>query len=337
MQEYRELFNEVTDNVLTFCGVKKRHFPQSQSLEGQIIVVTGANRSTGREAAVVCASKGALVVLACRKPALAKEVEKEIIDAGGQCPLIVQLDLCSFESIVNAAEDMKKKLPRIDVIIHNAGMIARSRVMTVDNIESTVEANYVGQVLLTEKLVTMLNRSSNSKVIFVSSLAHHAAWKDADVSVEELFQQESFSMQRAYAQSKAASLMYCRMLAKMHHPHIKCYAVDPGIFESDIVRDKPRWMNFLIDYYITRPFLRTRGEATSSILAPLFLSSDKYDVNKLYFGDGQEKQPSAIVTDDAACELVYGSTRHLLAKYLTGDENENEMYPNISSPNALCN
>ena len=316
MQEYIELLAHATENVLNYFYLKKRQFPEPCSLEGKVIVITGANRSAGKQTAIECASRGAHVVLACRNVALAERVQQEIIESGYRVPIIIQVDLCSFESIKKATNELTNKLSRIDVLIHNAGMIASSREITINGIESTVQANYVGQVLLTENLLSMFNQSSDPRVIFVSSLLHHAAWKEASVSMEDFFKQEKFSPTKAYAESKAASLMYCRKLSEQN-PHIKCYSVDPGIFESDIVRDKPRWMDTWIAYSVMRVFLRSASDAAASIMAPLFLPGDLYDTNAFYYGDGRAKKCSEIIFNDQLCEQVLRSTRHLLSHHLT--------------------
>ena len=86
-------------------------------LDGRVAVVTGAGRGLGRACAFALAGAGAEVVLVSRTESELATVADEIAAEGGKAlPLVCDVtDIAAIERTVGA-------LPRIDVLVNNAGM-----------------------------------------------------------------------------------------------------------------------------------------------------------------------------------------------------------------------
>jgi NAD(P)-dependent dehydrogenase (short-subunit alcohol dehydrogenase family) len=85
---------------------------------------------------------------------------------------IVQLDANDDNSIAAAAKKIESDFGRLDVLINNAGICpekAESTWTTREVMRNTFETNVYGPTILTEALIPMLKRSSNARVINVSS------------------------------------------------------------------------------------------------------------------------------------------------------------------------
>ena len=74
---------------------KKWTLEQMPSLKGRTIIVTGSNSGIGFETAIVLASKGAQVILACRNHQKGIEAKKRIIGLVEY----INLDLTNFNNI----------------------------------------------------------------------------------------------------------------------------------------------------------------------------------------------------------------------------------------------
>src|SRR5215212_3306401 len=91
-------------------------------LEGKEIVITGATDGIGKVTARELAKMGASVTIVARDAAKAQTIIKELRTAAGHDRVgFVRADLSSQKSIRGAAETIKARLKRLDVLINNAG------------------------------------------------------------------------------------------------------------------------------------------------------------------------------------------------------------------------
>jgi len=91
----------------------------STSLDGKVIIVTGASRGIGAAAASSLAKAGAQLVLIARDSALVRDVARSIGDAASAHACDVS-DYMAVEALVAAT---RKRLGRLDALINNAGVI----------------------------------------------------------------------------------------------------------------------------------------------------------------------------------------------------------------------
>jgi NAD(P)-dependent dehydrogenase (short-subunit alcohol dehydrogenase family) len=91
----------------------------SSSLDGKVIIVTGASRGIGAAAATALAHAGAQVVLTARDGDLAGQVARSIGDAATAQACDVS-DYAAVEALVAAT---RKRFGRLDALINNAGVI----------------------------------------------------------------------------------------------------------------------------------------------------------------------------------------------------------------------
>ncbi|XP_065311200.1 retinol dehydrogenase 12-like isoform X3 [Dermacentor albipictus] len=139
-------------------------------MAGKTIIITGANTGIGKETARELARRNARVILACRNPVKAKEAADDIHASTGRSVVLMQLDLCSLNSVRQFARHVLATEPRLDVLILNAGMMSPpNREETEDGFEATFQANHLGHFLLTHLLLDLLRKSKPSRVVVVGS------------------------------------------------------------------------------------------------------------------------------------------------------------------------
>jgi 3-oxoacyl-[acyl-carrier protein] reductase len=98
-------------------------------LGGKTALVTGASQGIGRAIAKGLAAEGVHVAVAARRMGLLSELAKDIEQAGGKPPLIIETDLYQPESPERLAAAAAQKLGRIDILINAAG---GSRAVPID-------------------------------------------------------------------------------------------------------------------------------------------------------------------------------------------------------------
>src|SRR5271156_818321 len=143
---------------------------------GRTAVVTGATGGLGYEAALALAKAGAEVILTGRDAGKGQSALDRIgRDAIGANVSYEHLDLANLASIAEFADRMHAR-PSLDLLIANAGVMALPRrETTADGFEMQLGTNYLGHFALVAKLLPLLRRTSGSRVVNVSSLAHRAA------------------------------------------------------------------------------------------------------------------------------------------------------------------
>jgi len=126
-------------------------------MENKVFVVTGATSGIGKALALGIAQTGETVVIVARDADRGSLALKEIALATQNPNLDLQLcDLSILSSVRNLAEILKSRYEKIDVLINNAGVHKRRRVITVDGFEEMFAVNHLGPFLLTNLLLESL-------------------------------------------------------------------------------------------------------------------------------------------------------------------------------------
>jgi NAD(P)-dependent dehydrogenase (short-subunit alcohol dehydrogenase family) len=89
---------------------------------GKLVIVTGANSGTGKEAARRLAAAGAHVIMAVRTPAKGEQARAEIMAQHPHGRLEVRrVDLADLASVMEFADSHLADGTPIDLLINNAG------------------------------------------------------------------------------------------------------------------------------------------------------------------------------------------------------------------------
>lgn len=205
-------------------------------MKDRIVVITGANRGIGKEAAKELARAGAKIYLASRSINSANEAREEIIrETNNKNIFVRELDLSSPESIRKFVDTFKKEETKLDVLINNAGLWSGDKVLSAFNEEMTFSVNVLGHQLLTKLLLDLLKSGSPSRIINVAS--HFAGGLETD---DVSFNRRKYNATSAYKQSKQANRMLTREWARrLENDNIVVYSMTPGFIPStDLFRNQ---------------------------------------------------------------------------------------------------
>ena len=166
------------------------------SFKGKTAIVTGASSGLGLEACRWMVRLGASqVILACRNVDKANAAAKDI-QATTLCSSdtlqVWHLDMSSYASVQAFADKVKAELPRVDVLIANAGIGTQKFRMTEDN-EETITTNVVSMSLLAFLLHPKLRETAakcNTQThltVTASELYEVAKFKERKAPAGQLF------------------------------------------------------------------------------------------------------------------------------------------------------
>jgi NAD(P)-dependent dehydrogenase (short-subunit alcohol dehydrogenase family) len=180
-------------------------------LNGHTAVVTGANSGLGLVTARELARAGAEVVLACRNAEKGRQAMATVAAAAsGAPPRLEILDLADLASVREFADRVAAPWSHLDLLVNNAGVMAPPRRETVDGFESQFGTNHLGHFALTGRLLGLLARAPEPRVVSLSSLAHRLGW----IRWDDLQFRRHYNNWLAYGQSKLANLMFGLELAR---------------------------------------------------------------------------------------------------------------------------
>ncbi len=181
------------------------------SLAGRTCLVTGANRGIGLATARGLAALGARVVLVARDQAAGEAAAAQVRRAtGNEAVDVLVADLSSQASIRALAEQVLTRYRRLHVLVNNAGVITRRRMLTVDGIETQFAVNHLAYFLVTNLLLDRIRISAPARIVVVASDAHWTHRLDFD----DLQLARRWRPVRAYSQTKLANVLFAYELAR---------------------------------------------------------------------------------------------------------------------------
>src|SRR5262249_32141402 len=128
------------------------------------------NRGIGKAIAAGLARLGATVLLTVRDRESGERACEEIVAANPQADVQVELcDVSNLAAVRDFAADLTSPVSTPDVLIHNAGVLPATGTETDDGHEITLATHVLGPVLLTERLLPILAKSDDPRVILMSS------------------------------------------------------------------------------------------------------------------------------------------------------------------------
>ena len=262
-------------------------------MAGKVVLVTGGTGGIGKATAIGLASIGARVGITGRDLGRAEQVAADIRSACGN-PAVDAFgaDMSSQTEVRRLAVAVLGTYPRLDVLVNNVGGFWAHRHLTADGLEHTFALNHLAPFLLTNLLLDRLKASAPARVVTVSSGAQSMGRIDFD----DLQGAGNYSGQRAYSQSKLASIMFTNELARrLEGTGVTATAVHPGVVRTNFGAEDQAWF-FAVIGGVVRPLLKTpaQGAQTSIFLAS---SPDVQGVTGQFFANRKAKAANKLAND----------------------------------------
>jgi len=209
-------------------------------MKNKIVLITGSTDGIGKQTAVELALLGARVLVHGRD---VNRVEKTVeqlrtflpagkIDNGDLRINGFTFDLSSLQEVKQFAAQIKDKFERIDILINNAGVYLRNKMLSDDGFEMTFAVNHLSHFLLTNELLPLLRNSNAGRIIHVSSMTHQSAKLEWD----NLNAEKHYDAYGVYSFSKLANVLFSKELSeRMNSSGVTSNSLHPGVIATKLL------------------------------------------------------------------------------------------------------
>jgi NAD(P)-dependent dehydrogenase (short-subunit alcohol dehydrogenase family) len=145
----------------------------------------------------------------------------------------------------SAAEEIRARYPRLDLLINNAGVMDVPYERTADGFELTLATNHLGHFALTGLVLDRLLAAPGSRIVTISSISH----LQGRVDFEDQQGERGYRPDAAYEQSKLANLLFTFELDRRLRSagvQTSALAAHPGVVYTDLFRTRPRLQQALL-------------------------------------------------------------------------------------------
>jgi NAD(P)-dependent dehydrogenase (short-subunit alcohol dehydrogenase family) len=267
-------------------------------VRGKTVVITGATSGIGEVAALNLAEKGARIVFIARDK---KRADVLLGKFPGGAPHAYHLaDLSTIESVKRVGAAIAEAVPKIDVLMNNAGAIFAKRSLTADGLEMTFAVNHMAYFVLTHALLGNVKAAApGARIISTSSQMHASGRLDFD----DLQVKRGYTAWDAYANSKLANVLFTRALAKrLEGSGVTANCLHPGFVNTRFGDLSGGAVAPALKLAKLSAIPPARGAETMIWLAS---SPDAAQYNGRYFDRSKPVTPGAQAQDDAAAERLW--------------------------------
>jgi len=201
-------------------------------MNDEIILITGSTDGIGKQTAIDLSKMGAHVIIHGRDKNRTQNTVYEIQDMTGNMHIDhFTADFTSMEDIRKMSKNIHDKYHHIDILINNAGIYSKDRILSKDGYEITFQVNHLAMFLLTNLLLDLIKKSSYKRIINVSSMVH-----SKNINLDNLQGEIKYDGYEAYSLSKLCNILFTYELAKvLKNSYITANCLHPGVIATKLL------------------------------------------------------------------------------------------------------
>lgn len=273
-------------------------------MKGKTVVITGGTGGIGLVAARRLGELGASLVLVGSSRERGRLAEAALRRAGLSAE-ILYADLGLIAEGRRLAGALAASLPRIDVLVLNAGRIFDRREETTEGLERTFALNHMGYFVLGNLLRPRLEAASPSRIVVVASEAHRGAALDFG----DLQSRRRYNGWRTYKRSKLCNILFAgEMARRLEGSGVTCNALHPGFVDTRFGADNG--LLFRLGLGLAKKLIAITPREGARTTVHVAASPALERVTGRYFDKAAERPPSAEARDaESAARLWAESAR----------------------------
>jgi NAD(P)-dependent dehydrogenase (short-subunit alcohol dehydrogenase family) len=262
----------------------------------KIIVITGANTGIGFAAACALAREGARIMLVCRAPDKGEAALAAVGRIAPSAPSLFIADFALQSSIRALSRKLHEHLPRIDVLINNAGAAFARRELTADGIERTFAVNHLAPFLLTHLVLDLIRAAPRGRIVNLTA----GIPVSRSSFLDNLQGEKHYSQFNAYRSSKIGNILFTYELARrLRGTGITVNCVHPGPVRTEFTQKAGGALRFMSR--ILRPIMKN-PEAGARTPVYLAIDPEVAAVTGGYFVNCKQKKSAQMTYDRTIAE-----------------------------------
>ncbi len=191
------------------------------TIQDKWVIISGASSGFGAAAAKLFAANGAKLLLGARREDRLNSTAAEATEAGSPAALYHTLDVSKPESVIEFAEWVSTKTPKVDFLINNAGGAHGFDPVETgreEDWESMMQINVLSVLRMCKAFIPKMKNNPGCMIINIGSTAGRMAYENG----------------AAYCAAKAGELAITRALRQeLNGTDIRVGTIDPGMAETD--------------------------------------------------------------------------------------------------------
>ncbi|MBQ8451766.1 MAG: SDR family NAD(P)-dependent oxidoreductase [Clostridia bacterium] len=225
-------------------------------LSNKTIVITGTTSGLGKEVCAYLSQFDVSVFVGVRNTKKAADNFKQLKNVNENFKFkIFELDLKSFDSVIKFADTIKKECPNgIDALINNAGIYAQKPELLSCGYEKHFVVNFLSPIILTQKLLPLLEKQKDSRVVFLSSISIF----NKKIDFNNIDFKNSKSDFNLYANTKLWLTYYAtewKRQLENSNSNVCINLCHPGVSASSLfVKSEGKWNKFV--YGLANPIMK---------------------------------------------------------------------------------
>jgi len=274
-------------------------------MKSKICLITGATSGIGHQTAIQLAEAGWSINFIARSKEAAEstlQILRKINPNGNHSYFLA--DLMLVENVKKVAAEIIEKLPKIDVLLNNAGGVNASRMLTSEGFERTLALNHLSYFTLTHSLLPILKNNSEARIVNVASDSHYSGKLDFN----NLNGEKSYFIFQQYANTKLMNVLFTRELAKkLTGTGITANCLHPGMVRTKIGNKNTN--PFIGAAWNIMAMIRGISEEEGARTSFYLVNSEEVkNVTGQYFDNCKPKNPSKLAQDDALASELWQRT-----------------------------
>jgi len=241
-------------------------------------LVTGGTDGIGKSIARRLAARGLGVIIVGSNFEKGEAAERALRrDSGNDNVRFLQADLSLMRNVDALAAQVWALLPRLNYLVHSAGIVRGRRVLTEEGIESNFAVSYLSRFALTRLLLPCLS-SPNGTVGAARILVIGGAKRDGVIHYDDINLAWKFSTLAAVAQFCEANDLFVveqsrRLAAADIGPCITITTLKVGVVRTNIRKQFPMWMKIAVKLLLD-PFLAVSADVIAASAEGLLLGPE---------------------------------------------------------------